>query len=198
MSSFFIYLLLVVLIVFLISFLLYFNSIVGLKNFFLYFKAYRGRKKGLILVRIYQKTGSAFYFLGKKKGQNVVFINDTDKNEVSYILTPKSIYRNELNLNCIDYFERDVDARSWSSNTTHTLSPQAFSNIVSNLVKSEVSSSFFEDFIKKYGKLLGIGFLIFVGILVFIIMQQNDHIVTLSTKLASQSIPVITNSTIVS
>lgn len=181
-------------ILFLIIFILniVISKTIKLSGLFSYYKAFKGYNKGLILIRVYFKSGKIIYRVGKSKGSEFVEVDlKKDGNIASYPLISEYVYINEIGLRCLDVFENDIEPRSWFNKVTEPLSPFHLRNSVTNSIKSEKISSPLEDFIKKYGYYIGLGVIIIIGIMGFVMMQQNDTIVDLSKQLAGININVV-------
>jgi len=162
------------------------SKTIGFKELSYYYKAFKGRSKGLILIRVYNEDSSVNYFIGHKKASKLILSNiNGDEQQSAFILNPQCIYKNELGLNCIDYFESDIDPRDWKSGQEVTTSPIALQNIVTNATKAEVMSNGMQDFFLKHFKTIGLGVIILVGILGFIILTQNGDITTCYQQMSS-------------
>lgn len=168
------------------------NRVIGIKNLLIYLKAWKGRNKGLVLLRIYSKVGNVWYRLGTQKGSELVTCDlKGDGKIATFISDSHKVYFNEMNIRTLDVFENDDEARSWINNYDFPVSPLTFENINVNSIKSESASNWLEDFIKKWGKLIGLFLLILFAIMGFIMLHQMDTITQLSMKLAGTHLAVV-------
>ena len=166
------------------------NKTITFKTLKSYYYAVKNKKKGSFLARIYKSDGTVDYRLLQKKGSNLLLgqLTDTD-NDSALILNSDFIYQNEIGLNCCDFFEKDIEPRRWKLNRDYVTSPQAFNNILLNAVKSETSYKDLLGYLKHpFVKLILISLgLLFAGLL-FLVLNQNQQIVDLSTQIATNKV----------
>lgn len=161
----------------------------GLSNLLMYYRAFRGRKKDLMLVRLYRENGNIDYFLGQKKGSDLVLVSThKDLKQSSFILKSECIYKNEMNLNCIDYYEKDIDPRNWITGEIMTTSPIALQNIITNATKADLLTDGFQKFLQKWAGWIMLFIFGLISVLAFVIINQNQQIADLTIQLATTNI----------
>lgn len=144
-------------------------------------------------MRVYTKTGSCTMYAATKEGDHMLTIDNQDKQKLSYIINPQEIYKNEFNYNCLDYFEEETEPRSWRSRPEYAMSPNAFSHTMTNISKSETMTKGLDYYMKRYGKIALIVIGAIVGVLVFVILNQNDTIAELTQQSIEMSKQVAGN-----
>lgn len=138
-------------------------------------------------MRVYNKTGSVTMYASEKEGDHILTINNHEKQKLSYIINPQEIYKNEYNFNCLDYFEEETEPRSWRLRPEYAMSPNAFSHTMTNISKSETMTKGIDYYLKRYGKIALIVIGAIVGVLVFVILNQNDTIAQLTQQTIEMS-----------
>lgn len=154
---------------------------VGFKNFITIFKVKLKARKGWGFVEIFHKTG--YRELKPYLFKDEEFLQPFGEGKGRYNFKAHCLGGGVFNLPTISYRFGDSDPINPRTGLQTVTSAMVLENIIARAIKAEATAnSQLEEWLKKNWKTVGIGFLLFVGGLLFIIMHQMDTITTLTAQ----------------